>query len=125
MIKKKDKLSFNYVLIFLSITFFSCRYTQEDAEKYLPGVYFYEIPSGEFQELKINPDFTFKQVIYSKSKKGVLYENLGRMYVDGENIKFKNWLECYELADQKMLSKPYITISTGIYWRKPKGNDGV
>ena len=110
------------ILIFFCAIFFSCSYTKEDGEKYLPGQYFYEIPTGEYQELMIDSDFTFKQIVYSKGKKDVLYENKGRMYVDGENIKFRDWLECYELADQKMLSKPYITYSTGIYWKKPEGN---
>jgi len=125
MIKKSDRSKITAVLIFFSIIFFSCGYTKEDAEKYLPGQYIYVIPSGEIQELTINPDFTFKQIIYSKGKKEVLYENSGRMYVHHENIELRNWLECYELADQKMVSKPIIGNSGGSYWIKPNGNESV
>ncbi|MDI3320675.1 hypothetical protein [Pinibacter soli] len=125
MIKENDKFKVIGVLIFFCLILFSCGYSKEDAEKYLPGKYFYEIPSGEIQTLKINSDFTFKQTIYSKNKKNVLYENIGKMYVDGDEIKFRNWLECYELADQKMLFKPYNAYATGIYWIKPKGDEGV
>ena len=125
MIKKSDKSIITAVLIVCSIIFFSCGYTKKDAEKYLPGQYSYKIPSGEIQELRINPDFTFKQIIYSKGKKEVLYENSGRVYVHDDNIDFENWLECYGLTDQNMLSKPYIVFSTGSYWRKPNGNENV
>ena len=47
------------------------------------------------------------------------------MYVDDINIEFNNWLECYELADQKMLSKPHVVYSTGHFWRKPKENEDI
>jgi hypothetical protein len=63
--------------------------------------------------------------VYSKNKKAILYENIGRMHVDGEDIDFEHWLECYELAEQKLLSKPRITHKTGSYWRKPEGDEGV
>lgn len=50
------------------------------------------IPTGELQELKINPDFTIKQIVYSKNKKNVLYENTGKIYADDEDVKFEHWL---------------------------------
>ena len=125
MIKKVDRFKFSGLLILICTCLFSCGYSKEDAEKYLPGQYFYGIPSGEFQVLQVNPDFTYSQTIYSKNKKDTLYENMGKMYVDDNKIELENWLECYELADQKMLVKPYITYSTGNYWRKPKGNEDV
>jgi hypothetical protein len=125
MIKRSDNSKIATVLILFSIIFFSCGYAKKDAEKYLPGQYLYKIPSGEIQELKINPDFTFKQIIYSKGKKEVLYENSGRMYVHGDKIEFENWLECYVPADQKMLLKPYIAYSIGNHWIKPNGNESV
>ena len=111
--------------LLVGISLFSCRYSKEDAEKYLPGQYIYEIPSGEFQTLEINQDFTFEQIVYSKNKKDTLYVNVGKMYVDGNKIEFENWLECYEFADQKMSLKPNVGYSSGNYWRKPKGNDDV
>ena len=91
----------------------------------MPGQYLYKIPSGEIQGLTIYPDFTYKQIIYSKGKKEVLYENSGKMYVHGDKIDFENWLECYGLADQKMLSKPYIAYSIGNPWIKPSGSESV
>ena len=103
----------------------SCVDRKDDARKYLPGQYFYEIPSGELQVLKINPDFTFKQIIYSKNSKSVLYENIGKMFVEGRDIEFKNWLECYELADQKLLTTPHLVYSIGNYWKKNQGNDDI
>ncbi|MCC6289944.1 MAG: hypothetical protein IT249_18860 [Chitinophagaceae bacterium] len=122
----KFKIAQFVILLSLAcIFFFSCGYTKEDAKKYLPGEYFYEIPSGELQELKINPDFTLHQIIYSKNKREILYENSGEMHVSGRKIEFEHWLECYKLAEQKMIAKPYITSSIGIYWRKPQGNEGV
>ncbi|PZR21596.1 MAG: hypothetical protein DI539_07725 [Flavobacterium psychrophilum] len=118
------KLSLVVLLTVFLATFFSCGYTKEDAENYLPGHYLYKIPSGELQVLNIYPDFTFSQVVYSRNKK-VLYKNNGKMYVDGNEIEFDHWLECYELADAKMLPEPYTTYSTGSYWEKPKGNKDV
>ena len=112
------------LLILSCIDLYSCGYTKGDADKYLPGRYVYEIPSGEIQELTINSDFTFRQILYSK-KRDVLYENSGKMNVDGRKIDFTHWLECYEPLEPKMLSKPYITNSTGIVWRKPKGSEQV
>ena len=126
MLQKTGSFNLICLSILFSISFFSCRYTKGDAQKYLPGHYFYEIPSGEFQELIINSDFRFKQIIYTKGKRKVLYENEGKMEVGGNEIVLKNWLECYELADQKMLSAPFIaSTSSGIYWRKPEGDEGV
>ena len=122
---KFDKFKFIGGLILVCITIFSCDYTKKDAERYLPGRYTYEIPSGELQELIVNKDFTFKQVLYSKNKKAVLYENMGKMSVAGEDIVFDHWLECYELEEQKLLLKPYITSDHGSYWRKPEGDEGV
>ena len=123
MIEKFCRIRISSVLMFICIIFFSCGYTKEDSEKYLPGQYFYKIPTGEMQELRINPDFTFRQIIYSQNKKEVLYENQGKMEVDGQKIRFGHWLECYELAVPKMLKNPYITDFTGIRWRKPKENE--
>lgn len=127
MENKLIKRTFYLVGIGLLVSFIwsSCSYTNEDAYKYLPGGYYYQISSGEIQELKINPDFTFKQILYSKNRKNVLYENTGKMSVDSRDIFFIHWLECYEPLEPKMLNSPYITNSSGILWRKPKGNEGV
>lgn len=46
-------------------------------KNYLFGSYSYEIPYRELQMLEIDSDFTFKQIIYSKNKKDILYENKG------------------------------------------------
>jgi hypothetical protein len=124
MIKNKWTIMYMSLLLYC-VSFISCGYSKKDAEKYLPGQYSYKIPSGEIQLLDINADFTFKQIIYYKNMKGIMYENVGEMYVDGDKIEFKNWLECYEPADQKILSKPHIVYSIGNYWRKPKRNEGV
>jgi hypothetical protein len=112
------------LLTVFCITMFSCGYTKEDAQNYLPGRYLYTIPSGELQELDVYPDFTFSQVVYSQNKK-VLYRNHGKMHVDNNEIEFENWLECYELADPILSSRPYMTYSTGSYWEKPKESKDV
>jgi len=112
------------ILYFLS--FVSCNSGKEEAKRYLPGQYFYEIPSGEVQLLIVNPDFTFKQIVYSKGEKNVLYENEGKMQVNGIDILFENWLSCYELAEQKMLSSPYVaSYFRGAYWTKIKGSGDI
>jgi hypothetical protein len=125
MIKKIDRFELVGVFLLVSFILSSCGYTKKDAYRYLPGQYYYQIPSGEIQELKINPDFTFKQILYSKSRKGILYENTGKMSVDGQDIFFIHWLEFYEPLEPKMLIIPRTTNSGGIIWRKPKGNEGV
>lgn len=121
-----QKLKYIGVLIIVCIGFFSCGYSEKDAQKYLPGVYTYEIPSGEIQVLRVNPDFTYQQVIYSKNKKDTLYKNEGKMYVQNNEIKLEHWLECYELAEQKILSNPYLAnSSSGVYWRRLKESGDV
>ncbi len=113
-----------FVLFLLS--FISCNLTKEDAKKYLPGDYFYEVPTGEIQQLTIKTDFTFKQIVYSKGKENILYQNEGELQVDGTDIVFKNWLECYELASQKMLSSPYLATSfRGAFWTREKGTGNI
>lgn len=113
-------------LLIICTSFFSCGYNKKDAQKYLPGIYTYVIPTGELQVLKINQDFTFEQIIYSKNKTVILYENQGKMYVNSNKIKLEHWLECYELSEQKILLQPYLAnSSSGIYWKKPKGEEGV
>jgi hypothetical protein len=122
----KKMIKFIYLLAFFILSFCSCENRNEQAKKYLPGKYSYEIPSGEVQLLTINADFTFKQIVYSKDKKSVLYENEGELQVDGYDIVFKNWLSCYELAEQKMLLSPYVaSYFSGAYWAKTKGSDEV
>lgn len=113
------------LVIFLSVPllwFFLKEYQNKCARKYLIGEYYYVIPSGEIQLLIIDSNYSFHQTIYSKDKKEILFENSGEMRVDGNKIEFNHWLECYELADQKMLRKPHLTGFTGIYWRKPTKN---
>lgn len=114
------------IIFFLLLcgVFHCCGYTDQDAKKHLPGEYFYRIPSGELQLLTINPDFSYRQIVYDKNK-NVLYENIGKMYVDDNKIEFENWLECYELASQVMRSKPHIVYSMGNYWRKPTEKNDV
>ncbi|MFD2907179.1 hypothetical protein ACFSX9_00380 [Flavobacterium ardleyense] len=121
------KLKHFIFLIMVCMTYFSCENSKKDADKYLPGIYFYKIPSGELQILEINQDFTFQQIVYSKDEKNVLYKNKGKLYVNDKDIKLEHWLECYEDSDQKFLLKPYITNSSSgaIYWKKPKRNEDV
>ena len=45
---------------------------------------------ANFKQLRINSDFTFKQIVYAKNKKDGLYENMGKMYMDSENRKLKD-----------------------------------
>jgi hypothetical protein len=126
MIKKIGTIKFIALVILCFLISFSCNYSKKEAKAYLPGEYFYEIPSGEVQILTINPDFTFKQIVYSEERKNILYKNEGKLQVDGADILFENWLECYELAAQKMLSSPYLASSfRGAYWTKEKGTKDI
>lgn len=121
-----NKLKFSAIALIIVLTFFSCGYSKKDAQVYLPGTYTYEIPSGELQVLKINSDFTFEQTIYSdKNKENILYKNIGKMHVHNENIELEHWLEFYEHSEQKVLKSPYITYSTGIFWRKPTESENT
>lgn len=118
-----DRYKFIAILSIFCLTLFSCGYSEADAEKYLPGKYLYKIPSGETQLLEIYSDFTFKQIVYSEDDK-ILHSNKGKMSVDGNRVKLEDWLECYELDEQRLLAKPYNVYSTN-YWRKEKNGDVV
>ncbi len=89
----KNNTFVKLVLILLfSIGLFSCNsYSEKDAKKYLPGQYLYTFPSGEASILKVNPDFTFNNKVYSKDKSQVLYETNGTIEVDGRHITFNNF----------------------------------
>ncbi len=110
-------------LLIISTFSISCGYSEAEAIKYLPGIYTYKLPSGELQELKINYDFSFTQKIYSKNGLQILYENEGKMYIKSNNIEFEHWLECYDLAEQKLLNKPYLSNTNGPFWIKEYRNE--
>lgn len=115
---------FTLATCLLCLGLFSCGYAKHDAEKYLPGEYFYETPIGDFHVLVVNRDFSFKQFVYSKDLK-LEHKNEGKMHVDGDGIEFENWLECYDPSDQTKILTPFLTYSMGHYWRKPEGKEGV
>lgn len=121
-VKNKAILLLAFLLSVSFLLFFLKQYQNKAARKYLIGEYHYLIPTGEIQQLIIDSNYIFRQTIYSKGKKEILFENSGKMHVDGKELEFDHWLECYELAEQKILRKPYITNSTGSYWRKPTKN---
>ena len=126
MIGRDRRIKIIGLLFLVCLVVTSCGYSDRDAKKYLPGSYFYEIQNGEFQVLKIYSDLTFKQIIYSKNKKDILYKNNGKMYVSSNEIEFENWLQCFNVSKPtEKLLKPYIIHFVGIYWRKPKGNEDV
>ncbi|NMA73841.1 MAG: hypothetical protein GX963_06690 [Bacteroidales bacterium] len=116
------------LLIIICINFLSCGYNREDAKDFLPGTYSYKISTGELQLLKINPDFSFEQTIYSQNGRDTLFENKGHIRVDRNKIDFLNYLECYKLGNQNELSEPRILNFFEVHWRKPdktRGNSNV
>ena len=123
--KKLLKNTFSYIILILIIA--SCENRERQDKDYLSGVYIYELRTGLFQKLEINKDYTFKQTLYSESDGDILYENYGKMYVDGIKIKLQNWLECYEVGvDENIpITEPYITYRSGGSWYKEKDNDMV
>lgn len=122
-IKKKIKMICIFVFIFIS----SCGYRVRDDQVYLPGIYSFELPSGSYQKLEINEDYTFKQTLFSAKNGEILYENKGKLYLSGVDIKLENWLECYENDDGRYILKtePYITTRVGPFWLKYKDSEVI
>ena len=118
-----------FIIFLVGLFFFlrNCKteYTEEDAKKYLPGTYTHEIPSGELQIFKVNPDFTFEQTILSNNRKDTLYQNKGIMHVNKAKVKLDHWLSYYDVIEQKVLREPRLTSLVGPFWRKPKGQRNV
>lgn len=113
-------------MLFVSLS--SCNnYTKKDAEKYLPGKYFYKFPSGETSILIINSDFTFNNKIYSKDEKDLLYEANGSMEVDGRKIEFHDFLLFFDHNETDMIfSKPEgLGGVSSVYWQKPDENQDI
>jgi len=119
----KSKLKY---LLFI-IVIISCTNREQNDKGYLSGVYSYELATGLFQKLEINKDYIFKQTLYSEKEGEVLYENYGKLYVNGIKIELQNWLECYEVDNDRniFISEPYITTRGGVSWLKFKDSDEI
>ncbi|WP_333662005.1 hypothetical protein [Chishuiella changwenlii] len=123
----KKLINIGLAIIFF-VSLFSCNnFTKKDAEKYLPGKYLYEFPSGETSILIINSDFTFNNKIYSKDEKDLLYEANGSMEVDGRQIEFHDFLLFFDHNETDMIfTKPEgLGGISSVYWEKPNKNQNT
>lgn len=124
MKKKINYICFSMFLL-LSTSCMNDRKSQDGSEIF--GIYTFEYPSDELEELIIKKDSTYIKNIYSSEesfldKKKPIYTNIGEWSTNPRNGKldFKDWLSYCEMGDPNIvLPQPQSTYMTGISWSPP------
>lgn len=114
------------------ITFFfvvSCESGSSKITEEIVGNYTFQFPSGEFELLKIEKNFSYSQKYYknfSNFKKGIgpVHSNIGKWSKSNEyQIYFDNWLEyCYMSNPDSILPKPEFSDQANVSWYRASGN---
>lgn len=130
----KKKINYICLSVFLLLSVSCKNDTKSQDGSEIFGIYTFQYPSNELEELIIKEDSTYTKNIYSSKesfleKKSPIYTNIGEWSTNPRNEKldFKDWLSYCEMGDPNIvLSQPQNTYMTGISWVPPSiTHDGL